>query len=326
MGSGGLPDRVGGRLEWEEGLGDTVAPTRGASLLGSLFGAQRRFGVDRSHPHRDTVGQELYKLLDLTQLAVALPGSSTEKLEQLQTSLFCHLQEGALGKLWAAAPAFEDALHRPSAAGSAVKAECDELLDRLLRVLLPLGDPETACAYVAGGDGDSNGESLLAQMSREEAAEQQLGSTAAPAMVEAVEEAEAERPDLLGDMGMKDFFDSEDDQEPRATTTAARAACEAAAPAAPSPQPAGPGFEYAGSLKADSRHVLCILLHPDMRTPQPPYEAFALGGQLQCLIGGCDQSAPPSPPPPAGGGRRPGDGRRGRRGRGGRAGTGGVGG
>jgi hypothetical protein len=225
--------------------------------------------VDHSHAHSDTLSQELFSLLDLHELAVALPGYPTEKLEQLQDTLFCQLQEEALQKLRAAAPALDEARKGPPGDPPAIVQECDNLLERLIRVLLPLGDADTASAFLAGGDTDSTGESLLATMAS-------AGVAQEPAVRESqqAEEEQAEK-DLLGDMGMLGFFDSEDDQAPTAATAVAQAAGAAGdqaagTAAAPAPLPAQPPaqvLEYSHSLKSDGRHVLCILLYLDMFRP-----------------------------------------------------------
>jgi hypothetical protein len=228
--------------------------------LAWLYGAAEGMEVDHSHTHSDTLSQELFALLDLRALAVALPGSSSEKLQQLQATLFCQLQEDTLQKLWVAAPALEEARRGPPGARPAIAEECDKLLERLIQVLLPLGDPDTASAYVAGGDIDSTGESLLASMASAEVAVE-------PAVRESQADAEHAGWHLLGDMGLLDFFDSEDDKAPLAATAVAQPAGAAAAPAPLPAQSRAEALEYPLSLATDGRHVLCILLYPDMFRP-----------------------------------------------------------
>lgn len=129
-----------------------------------------------------TCPEDLYQALHIPRLAAALQ-ASPEAAAEVQCSLVCQLQDNQLWKLSQAmqaaglpsmaSPGSSGTLH----AGGTMPPSAEEDFEKLLRLLMPLGDSETAHAFF---------------------------SSAPPA--DAPQAAEDPLPDTLGDMGM---FDSE---------------------------------------------------------------------------------------------------------------------
>jgi hypothetical protein len=121
--------------------------------------------------------QDLYQTLHLPRLAAAL-GASAEAAAEVQCSLLCQLQDNQLWKLSGAMPRADGPSGASPAGSGAAHAGVPELppgadkdFDKLLRLLLPLGDADTWAAYQANEDPEVPVEAAAA----EEAAAGSLG-------------------------------------------------------------------------------------------------------------------------------------------------------